>query len=465
MISLADLARLLQPHWRSVPEDPSSEPVSQIVIDSREAAAGAVFVALPGENVDGHRFTADAVRRGASAVLISDPNAAVEGATNLLVDDTLAALQDAGRRWRREQRAQVVGITGSVGKTTVREAVAQLLSQHLPTHQSPRNYNGDIGLPIALLGIRPEHEWAVIEIGPYSQQEMEFLVSAAAADVGIVTNVGPTHLERFGTIADTERIKGLLPESLRSGGLAILNADDPATLRMASRTAADVVTIGLSEHADLQATGIVAHGFEGIRFSLQDKRTSELVDVSTPLIGAHQARTALAAAAVGLRAGLALEQIADSLAHLRPGSRLRRAQAQSGATVIDDAYNAAPLSMRAALDLLESEPPGRIAVLGDMLELGTEERTAHREVGVYAAPRCDRLIAVGERSRDLAEAARDAGLALVDWYPTPESASVQLEAILGPDDTVLVKASHAIQLEAVVAYITGYSADGGGDPA
>ena len=295
MISTTDLGRLLETHLRGSPPSLSSAPLSEIVIDSREAGSGALFVALRGEHQDGHRFTADAVRRGATALLITDESAAVDGVANFLVDDVLAAIQDAATRWRLEQRAQVVGITGSVGKTTVREATAQLLSQHFSTHQSPRNYNGDIGLPIALLGIGPEHDWAVIEIGPYSQEEMEFLVSAAAADVGIVTNVGPTHLERFGTIADTERIKGLLPESLPADGLAILNADDAATLRMAERTAAEVITIGMGREAELQASSVRPHGFDGISFRLRERGTGEQVSIRTPLIGSHQARTALAA--------------------------------------------------------------------------------------------------------------------------------------------------------------------------
>ncbi len=465
MISPQDLARLLQPHLACEPETPSASPLSEIVIDSREAKPGALFVALPGETHDGHRFTADAVRRGAANLLISDPDAAVQGVTNFVVADTLTAMQDAAIRWRREQRARIVGITGSVGKTTVREATAQLLSQHVPTHQSPRNYNGDIGLPIALMGIGPQHEWAVIEIGPYSQAEMEFLVSAAAADIGIVTNVGPTHLERFGTLADTERIKGLLPESLPAGGLAILNADDPVTRRMRDRTVAEVIKIGLGDDADLQAIQVETRGFDGISFQLQDNRSGERVQVETPLIGSHQAGTALAAAAVGLRAGLSLPRIANSLRRLQPGSRLRKRAAGNGATIIDDAYNAAPLSMRAALDLLASEPLRRIAVLGDMLELGPEERASHREIGEYAASRCDLLIAVGERSRELAKAAREAGLAQVEWRRTPDQAAELAQHVLRPSDTVLVKASHGIHLEAVVSYLTGYSADGGGDPA
>ena len=367
-----------------------------------------------------------------------------------VVEDPLFALQEAGRRWRRQMTAQIVGITGSVGKTTVREATAQLLSQHFPTHQSPRNFNGDIGLPIALLGIDQTDEWAVIEIGPYSQEEMELLVSSAGADIGIVTNVGPTHLERFGTIHDTERIKGLLPASLPESGLAILNGDDPRVRRMAHRTSAPTCTFGYDCDCDLRASDVVSRGFDGIEFTIHHSGSGECVSVQTPLIGAHQAMTVLAAAAVGLRAGLALPDIAQSVERLDPGSRLAHKTAWNNATIIDDSYNAAPLSMRAALDLLTACQPRRIALLGDMYELGSEEQAAHRSLGVYAASRCDWLIAVGERSRDLIDAAREAGHEQACWVAEPEQAAEILRQSLEPSDTVLVKASHAMHLERVV---------------
>ncbi|MCY3732687.1 MAG: UDP-N-acetylmuramoyl-tripeptide--D-alanyl-D-alanine ligase [Chloroflexi bacterium] len=427
----------------------SDEAFSEIVIDSREARPGVLFVALRGEHADGHQYVDDALERGASAALVSESSGR-RGSAMIVVDDPLSALQEAGRRWRGRIGAEVVGITGSVGKTTVREVTYQLLSEHFPTHQSPRNFNGDIGLPIALLGIDAEDEWAVIEIGPYSQDEMELLVSSARADVGVVTNVGPTHLERFGTLDDTERIKGLLPASLPSGGLAVLNGDDERVRRMSLRTRADVVSFGFRSRCDLRASAIAADGFEGIRFTLNDVRSGSTVDVETPLVGAHQAMTVLAASAVCLRAGLELDQISEGLARLSPGTRLARRSAWNGATIIDDSYNAAPLSMRAALDLLTECEPRRIALLGDMYELGTEEHAAHRAIGEYAASRCDWLIAVGERSRDLIEAAREAGHPEACWIAEAEQATDILRSSLEPRDTLLVKASHAMHLEAVV---------------
>ena len=448
MISSDDLVRLLGELLVNGPTT-TDRAFSEIVVDSREASPGSLFVALRGEALDGHQFVDDALRRGAAGALVSEASG-LRGSSMFVVEDPLFALQEAGRRWRDRMRAQIVGITGSVGKTTVREATYQLLSGRFQTHQSPRNYNGDIGLPIALLGIDPSDEWAVIEIGPYSQEEMELLVSSARADVGIVTNVGPTHLERFGTIADTERIKGLLPESLPGNGLAVLNGDDPRVRRMATRTTADVFTFGLGPRCDLQASDVVARGFDGIGFDLRNTRSDEQVSVSSSLIGKHQAMTALAASAVGLRAGLELSEIAEALGSLRPGSRLTRRRAENGATIIDDSYNAAPLSMKAALDLLASCRPRRIALLGDMFELGAEEQAAHREIGVYAADRCDWLIAVGERSRDVIESAREAGHSAACWVAESDQALEIVRHSLEPRDTLLVKASHAMHLETVV---------------
>ena len=448
MISPRRLAELLE-----LPAPGATAPFSAVVIDSREAQPGSLFVALRGERTDGHRYVEDAVSRGATGLLVSQPVDAAAGVDLFSVDDTLAALQRAAAAWRNQMAATVVGITGSVGKTTVREATSQLLGAQRRTYQSPRNFNGDIGLPIALLGLGPEHEWAVLELGPYSQAEMELLVCTARADVGIVTNVGPTHLERFGTLDDTERIKGLLPANLPSDGLAILNADDPRVLDMARRTSADVLTFGRSADADLRASDVEALGFDGLHFELHHRGRS--TTVHTPLVGEHQVMTVLAAAAVGLRAGLSLNQIAAGASLLTQGSRLVRRFAPNGATVIDDAYNAAPLSMRAALDLLAVQAPRRVAVLGDMLELGSEEADAHLEIGAYAASRCDRLLSVGPRAVAIGVAARAAGLAEVTTHTDPADAAETLLAELRSSDSVLVKASHAIELERLVDAVLG----------
>ena len=458
MISSRDLAQLL-----GLPDDgASTEPFTSIVIDSREAQPGSLFVALPGERSDGHLYVEDAVARGARALLVSQPVSVESDVDVHAVADPLAAMQRAAVGWRERMPARVVGITGSVGKTTVREATTQILAAHFATYQSPRNFNGDIGLPIAILGLGPEHRWAVLELGPYSQAEMELLVCTARADIGIVTNVGPTHLERFGTLDDTERIKGLLPASLPADGLAVLNADDDRVLNMAARTQARVFSFGRSAEAELRVGQATALGFEGLRFDLHHEGRS--ATVSTPLVGEHQAMTVAAAAAVGLRAGLSLDEIANAAALFRPGSRLRRRFAPNRATIIDDAYNAAPLSMRAALDLLAGQPAPRIAVLGDMLELGTEETAAHLEIGAYAAGRCDRLLTVGQRAAAIATAARAAGMDQVSVHSDADDAAETLLPELSADATVLVKASHAVHLEELVEQILNPQRSEGGAP-
>ena len=427
----------------------SKAPFAHVAVDSRDVQRGDLFVALAGERHDGHAFLPEAIQRGAAAVLAREaPRDAGRPAVLFRVAEPLAALQRAAARWRDAHPAKRVGITGSVGKTTTREVVAQVLAARFPTLEAPRNYNSAIGLPISLLGLGPAHRWAVLELGPYDRREMTLLCDLARAEIGIVTNVGPTHLERFGSLDAIEATKGLLPASLPAGGLAVLNADDPRTLRMRARTKAEVVTFGLSPDADVRAGDVRARQLDGIRFTLHLGETA--IAVQTPLLGRHNTLSAVAAAAVAQRTGFSPAEIADALAGLRIGRRLQPRRAASGALLLDDAYNAAPLSMRAALDLLAELPGHKIAVLGDMLELGAEAEGGHREVGAYAATRCDRLLAIGERARAIADAAREAGLTAVIWYAEKEEATAALRDAIGRDDVVLIKASHGLALESVV---------------
>lgn len=433
----------------------SEQPFHDVVIDSRKVQPGDLFVALPGEHTDGHKYLDDAIQRGATGLLTRIAPAELSDSIEVfLVTDTLAALQQAAGRWRQRQRVKVIGITGSVGKTTTREAVAQVFRRKFRTLESPRNYNSEIGLPIAMLGLDADHEWAVLEIGPYDQQEMTLLCDIAKADVGLVTNVGPTHLERFGSIEATTEIKGTLVATLPASGVAILNADDERTLSMGQRADATVVTYGLSSSADVRASDIASHGLDGLSFTLHYE--SAAVAVRTPLAGAHHVMTALAAAGAALAAGhlgdtsFDLEEISDALSTLESGSRLKPRRTFSGALILDDVYNAAPLSMQAALDLLAELPGRRTAVLGDMLELGEAEETAHREVGAYSVGRCERLIAVGRRARGIADGAWDAGHQQIQWFEEQEPATAQLRQELGADDVVLIKASHGMALERMV---------------
>ncbi len=460
MISPRALASVLNDLLLTAPSDLTETPFHDVVIDSRKVEAGDLFVALKGEQTDGHRFLDDAVARGATGLLTRvTPDALPPPVTAFVVEDPLSALQRAGRCWRTRQRARIVGLTGSVGKTTTREAVAQLLARDFSVLESPRNFNSEIGLPIALLGLGPEHDWGVMELGPYDRAEMELLTAVAQPEIGIVTNVGPTHLERFGSIEATEEIKGLLPGCLPADGVAVLNADDARVRRMAARTEARVVLFGLDAGADIRATGIESHGLDGISFTLHAGGAE--AEVRTPIVGVHQVMTALAAAAVALEAGLSLSDIATGIGELATGSRLRPRRSYSGALLLDDAYNAAPLSVKAALDVLAELPGNRIAVLGDMLELGSEEEASHREVGAYSVGRCDRLVAVGERARGIADGAWDAGHDQIQWFERPDLATQMLHQEIGADDVVLIKASYAMHLEEMVEALV--ATDGSGE--
>ena len=471
MITAIDLAAALGDLLGNPDACRGGAPFNDIVIDSRRVRPGDLFVALRGERTDGHRFLGDALDKGATGLLTRVlPPDLPAGVSAFLVEDPLTALQAAAQRWRRQQSAKVVGITGSVGKTTTREAIAQVLRSRYATLESPRNFNSEIGLPLALLGLQPSHEWAVVEMGPYDEEEMALLVRVGAPEVGLVTNVGPTHLERFGSLEATEAIKGLLPASLPADGLAVLNADDERTRRMRDRTQARVLLFGLSLDADVRASGLQGHGLDGLSFRLHMPQAPAGVAVRMPLAGAHHVMTALAAAAVASEAGFAPAEIGEALGRLEAGTRLKPRKSYAGATVLDDAYNAAPLSMQAALDLLTEMPGRRIAVLGDMLELGAEEEPAHRSVGGYSFGRCDRLIAIGERARGIADGAWDAGHREIQWFESKDDVTEILRHEIGADDVVLVKASHGLALETLVeALITppgpAQTADARGGPA
>jgi len=454
VISPQELASLLGPLLLNPRDNYPRTPFFDAVVDSRRVNPGALFIALRGENTDGHHFLGDALERGATGLLCRVTGETIptsedrDNVSLFQVEDPLSALQAAAKRWREQHTTRVVSLTGSVGKTTTREAVAQLLASRAPTLESPFNYNSEIGLPLSLLRLEPQHVWAVLEMGPYDLREISLLCEIAQPEIGIVTNVGPTHLERFGSIEAIEEAKGQLPASLPPGGLAVLNADDPLTLRMRDRTSARVLTFGRSEQADIRATDETSQGLDGLGFTLNFEGQS--VAIRTPLVGAHHVMTALAAAAVVLGNDWTLTETAEALSTLRAGQRLKPRRSYSGALILDDTYNAAPLSMQAALDLLAELPGNRVAVLGDMLELGGEEEAGHRAVGAYSVGRCDRLIAIGELAKITADAAWDAGHQQIQWFEDKAPATEILRQELGADDVVLIKASHAQELETMV---------------
>jgi UDP-N-acetylmuramoyl-tripeptide--D-alanyl-D-alanine ligase len=378
----------------------------------------------------------------------------------ILVDDALAALQRIAAAWRARFSPRVIGITGSVGKTTTKEITAAVLHQRFVTLKNQGNLNNEIGLPLTVLELNEQHQRVVLEMGMYDLGEIAQLCHIAQPHVGVVTNVGPVHLERLGTIERITQAKTELVQALPAGGVAILNADDPRVAAMASRTQARILWYGLNPTADLWADEIEGEGLDGIRFRFHYRQ--EILHVRVPLLGRHSVHTALRAAAVGLVEGLSWEEIVRGMQQLDVQLRLIASRGFNGATLLDDTYNASPASTMAALNLLADLPAPngrRIAVLGDMLELGSYEEEGHRKVGVRAADVVDLLITVGQRARLIADEAVAAGIARakVLALDTAETALVELRSIMGPGDVVLVKGSRAARMDEIAAALTDTS--------
>ena len=442
--------------------------ITEASIDSRQVIPGSLFVAIPGERVDGHDFLADAFKRGASFALIQqdvdtsfrildlrgslNPDTIPDLTTPLClrVENTVTALQQIARFWRRQLDLRVIGITGSVGKSTTKEMVAEVLSQRYRTLKSPGNLNNEIGLPLSILKLSSGYQRAVLEMGFYVPGEIAFLCDVAQPQVGVVTNIGTVHAERAGSQEAIALGKSELVQALPENGVAILNFDDPWVRKMEEKTRAQVFFYGLSPEADLWADNVEGQGLEGIRFRLHYKR--ETLHVRVPLIGRHSVHTALRAAAVGLVEGLTWQEIFGGLNQGHTQLRLVAVRSKTGALILDDTYNASPESMLAALNLLDELDGHKIAVLGDMLELGQYERQGHEMVGLRAAQVAGTLLTLGERAHMIAEAARKAGLkkSSVVEFEELEQIIDWLNENLSENDSVLIKGSHGLRMDRIV---------------
>jgi UDP-N-acetylmuramoyl-tripeptide--D-alanyl-D-alanine ligase len=442
--------------------------ITEAAIDSRQVIPGSMFVAIPGEHVDGHDFVADAFRRGASLALIQhdipdsfqtlqltqsqslDLPTDLDLPLCLRVENTLIALQKIAHFWRRKLNLRVIGITGSVGKSTTKEVIAEVLDQRYRTLRSPGNMNNEIGLPLSILRLGPGYERAVLEMGFYVPGEIALLCDIALPEIGVVTNIGTVHAERAGSQEEIFRGKSELVQALPANGVAVLNADDPWVCKMAELTRASVFYYGLDTTADLWADEVEGLGLEGIRFRFHYRQ--EILHVRVPMIGQHSVHTALRAAAVGLVDGLTWQEILDGLRQGHAQLRLTAIRSESGALLLDDTYNASPESMLSALNLLAELGGRKVAVLGDMLELGQYEKQGHEMVGVRAAEVADTLVTVGTRGHIIATAARRAGLGSrkIAEFENQDEAIAHLRKSLTKEDVVLVKGSHGIRMDRIV---------------
>jgi len=455
---------------------PATETViTEAVIDSRQTIPGSLFIAIPGEKVDGHDFIDSAFKRGATFALIqrdvddsfrtldlrsvssTDSYAGVDFSTPLClrVDNTVAALQQIARFWRRQLNLRVIGITGSVGKSTTKEMVAEVLSTRYRTLKSPGNLNNEIGLPLTMTQLSSGYEHAVMEMGFYVPGEIAFLCDIALPQIGVVTNVGTVHAERAGSQEAIARGKAELVQALPPApeGVAILNFDDPWVRQMEEKTKAQVFFYGLSPEAHLWADQVEGLGLEGIRFRMHYQ--GETLHVKIPLIGRHSVHTALRASAVGLVEGMNWQEIIEGLNQGHTQLRLAAVRSHKGALLLDDTYNASPESMLAALNLLDELDGRKVAVLGDMLELGPYERGGHEMVGLRAGQVVDVLLTLGERAHIIAEAARrgNGKKKTIVEFDEYEPLLEWLDTNLSKEDVVLIKGSHGLRMDRITSQL------------
>ncbi len=416
--------------------------------DSRTLEPGSLFVALVGDRFDAHDYVRQAAERGCSAALVSRPVEAV--VPQVVVTDTLAALTAFARAWRADYQGTVVGITGSNGKTTVKEMTGAILGACGPCLVTQGNLNNHIGVPLTLSRMGPQHVYAVIEMGANHRGEIADLASIARPDVGLVINAGPAHLEGFGGIEGVARGKGEMFEALGANGTAVINADDrfAGFWRGLARTAGRTVTFGMREDADFAASNVAERtsdqGF-ATEFDLKSPQGSRHISIA--LSGDHNVMNALAAAAAASAAGASLDAIVEGLVAMRPvEGRLRMRAALNGARLIDDSYNANPGSVRAGLESLAKLPGQHWLVLGEMRELGADSDRLHAEMGALARQSgVSRLLAIGDGSKHAVEAYGVGG----QWFAGVDDLITVARSDLGEGVTVLVKGSRSNRLERV----------------
>ncbi|MEQ7006147.1 UDP-N-acetylmuramoyl-tripeptide--D-alanyl-D-alanine ligase [Actinopolymorpha sp. B17G11] len=446
-LSLGEIAAVV---GGTVEGDDAVTVTAPAVLDGRQAEPGGLFVAFAGEYVDGHDYAGQAGRAGAVAVLGSRPTSL----PTVVVADTQAALQALAAHVvaRLRDGLTVVGVTGSQGKTSTKDLLAAVLSSAGTTIATIGSLNNELGMPLTMLRADAATRFLVLEMGARHIGQIAALTGLVSPDIAVVLNVGRAHVGRFGSRAAIARAKGELVQGLAPGGTAVLNADDPRVVAMRALTDGPVLTFGRAEHADVRVLDLALDRLARPSFVLRTADTS--APVALPLVGAHQALNASAAAAAGQAAGVPLGMAAAALATVSLSKwRLELRDLPGGATLLNDSFNAHPESTLAGLDALSAIEGGRrIAVLGAMLELGDDSEAEHRAVGEYAASRADVVVAVGEAAQPIADGAGERAVALagndaaVDW----------LRDHLAAGDVVLVKASRGARLDEVAAALAEF---------
>jgi len=439
--------------------------VTGVSIDSRTAAAGDLFVAIKGENFDGHGFVADALERGAVAAVVTRDVGIADRV--IMVDDTVTALGRLAHAVLGKSSCSVIAITGSSGKTTTKDILAQLLGEIGPTVAAIGSNNNEIGVPMTVLSIDESTKHLVLEMGARGVGHIDYLCSIARPDIAVVLNVGTAHVGEFGTREATARAKAEIVAATRPDGVVVLNADDLLVAAMADRVTAHVMTFG--DQGDVRARDVQLDEYGRALFVLEYHGAR--ADVQLRVYGAHQVSNALAAASVAFTLGADVSDVAAGLSRAEPSShwRMEVSTTPSGITLVNDAYNANPESMAAALSALSAMGKGRRtwAVLGEMRELGRTSGEAHERMGALAVEMgVSRLVVVGSGARGILDGALRAGMGLEDsvYLPDVQGVSELLTSQARPGDVILVKASRAVGLERVAAHLHSSPTHGGSPP-
>lgn len=424
-----------------------------VAVDSRRVAPGNLFVALPGARADGHDFVAEAARRGAVAALVSRrPEDAPSGFPLFFVADPLDALQKLAARKRDEEGFRLAAVTGSVGKTTTKEMAHAIVSGRMRAGKTPGNANSGIGFPMAILGLPAGLEAVCGEFGMSTPGEIATLTRLFRPEVAAITNVSAAHAGNFPSIDAIADAKWEITQGIPEGGSLVYNAGDERLASRARRYPGKTISFG-ADGADVTAADVATEGLSGTAFTLRMRGDKERVRL--PVAGRHQVGNALCAAAIALAWGFSPADVSAALASFSPPERRGGVfRLASGARLVDDSYNASPEAVRSVVSALEraATPGHRIAVLGEMLELGSEGPRWHRELGRFAAGRVDRLVCVGPLAREIGGGALDAGLPAekVSYFDRAEEVAPYLEGMLGPADVVWIKGSRGVRLDVAV---------------
>ncbi len=434
-----------------------SQTVERVDTDSRNIHPGALFLPLEGERFDGHAFINDALERGAAGCLTArERTSYLPGKFYIKVGNTQRALRDLARWYKSRFTIPFIGITGSVGKTTTKDMVAAVLGEHYRVLKTEGNFNNEVGLPLTLLRLDRTHEICVLEMGMNHFGEIDYLSAIVEPDVAVITNVGDSHIENLGSRENILKAKCEIFNHMKPDGVAVLNGDDALVSTLRGSLKLRTVWYGQSEGVDYRATGLESDGATFIRCKVDTPHSH--CDVEIPALGDHMVYPALVADAIGELYGLSNEEIVRGILHFAPTKmRMNILRRGDGITILNDAYNANPQSMRAAIEVLAtSKGACKIAVLGDMFELGPLAPALHAGVGECAAKAgIDCLVCAGELSKYIADAAEAEGMSEVYWRPNKKEALAVLEQVVKPNCTVLVKASRGMKFEELAEFLKG----------